>query len=254
MECTMNAIEKTLPLNIYIDRSREIRDIKAMCERAEKGEKIDLNQAAEKLSTILKQFHDGAKAINRKAKINTEVRKAYDLHKIDLDRLNARVQNLLAKTNNMPLWIKPAVYTALTIAGIAALAFIGLNFSTAIPPSPIPPSPIPPSPIPPSRIPPSRIPPSPIPPSPIPPSPIPPSPIPPSPTLSHINSLGNSMSTLAQDFVLNHYVKIITLISVLVAVRWVANKLIDQQLPARDYAMAGAPISSHRDFHLLPPS
>jgi hypothetical protein len=103
--------------------SEILKELQADCTRAEKGEKVDLEQTAEKLSSLVNQLNKEGKAIHA-TKLTPEVRKGYAQLKSDLTGLNARLKALSAKANNVPAWVKPVVYTALAIVAVAATAFV----------------------------------------------------------------------------------------------------------------------------------
>ena len=147
----MSAIKPDLTVKSYAERSALVREIQSECSRAERGEQVDLKQTAQKLNGLVQRFNEDAKAINLGTKISLDVRQAYDLHKTDLSGLNARVNSLAAKTKSVPAWIKPVVYSALGVAGVAATAFVlyqaGIFAAGPVNPTPVP-TPVNPTPVP----------------------------------------------------------------------------------------------------------
>ena len=123
---------------IYAQRSQAIREIEAECLRGEQGEKVDLDQIAEKLSALVEQFNEEARVTNEGRKANSAARNGYDLQTKELSVLNERVKALSNKADSIPSWIKPVAYTALAVAGIAAMAFIGSNILSSRTPAPTP--------------------------------------------------------------------------------------------------------------------
>ena len=141
----MSAINFNLTAQSFTERAKIIQEIQAQCTRAEKGENVDLKQTVEKLAGLVQRLNKDGEAIHTGIKITPEVRKEYDIHKRDVTGLNARVKALSAKANITPAWVKPVIYTSLTLGVIAFSAFI--VHKTGIlspPPTPQPPpSPIP---------------------------------------------------------------------------------------------------------------
>jgi len=72
----------------------------------------------------VQRLNKDEQAINTGIKITREVRKEYDLHKKDLNGLNARVKTLSAKASIIPAWVKPICCTGLAIGVIGLVAFI----------------------------------------------------------------------------------------------------------------------------------
>ena len=65
--------------------------------------------------------YKSAKALDRRAQLKTESPKVYERPKKNLTGSNVGiqtfVQGLIAKTNKAPMWVNPALYTALAEPG-----------------------------------------------------------------------------------------------------------------------------------------
>ena len=141
----MSVQRANLSIQSYTERAKIIKTLQDQCARAEscaaKGEKVDMAQTAKLAAGLVRQFNEDAKAINAGTRITFGDKKAYDLHKNELTALNARINALSSKTNNTPAWVKPAIYTALAVAGVALTAFVGYKLFQSDNPQPQRPSP-----------------------------------------------------------------------------------------------------------------
>jgi hypothetical protein len=109
----------SLSVESYAERAQQATLIQDNIAKAERGEKVDLNQTATKLHTLVEELKKDSIAIG-KAPLTRTLQLAHQAHKKDLHGLTARINALSSKANSVPLWATPIFYKALIAGGIAA--------------------------------------------------------------------------------------------------------------------------------------
>ncbi len=118
----------SLSLDSYAERAQQATRIQDDIAKAERGEKVDLNQTAAKLYTLVEALEKDSIAIG-KAKLTRKLQAAHQAHKEDLHGLTARTKTLFLKANSVPLWATPIFYKAL-VAGAVALGTLALAYNS----------------------------------------------------------------------------------------------------------------------------
>jgi hypothetical protein len=106
-----------IKFNNYAERAQLATQIQEECDRAEKGEKIDLIQTAAKLQTLIVASN---KDIATGKSMTPREERAQQAHQKDLTALTARVNALSSKASGIPTWVKPTL-AALAITGLALI-------------------------------------------------------------------------------------------------------------------------------------
>jgi len=107
-----------------------LREIEGELVRAERGQPVDVKKTAEKLRSVIHTLNQQANV-----KMTPETQKMFQAQRETAKGLTSRVNALASKTANTPSWIRPAVYTALGVIGVAALALAAQKMgSVPVPP------------------------------------------------------------------------------------------------------------------------
>src|SRR5271154_1431953 len=100
-----------LTIKSYQERAQQATRIQTDIARAERGEKVDLNQIEAKIKGLVEALNRDSITIG-KTKITEQIHNAHTAHKRDLTALATRFNALSSSSGALHSWVKPPIYAA----------------------------------------------------------------------------------------------------------------------------------------------